>query len=576
LIGLHLPFRFDPDRLRADLATARRLPWSPHYNERDFGGDWSGIALHSASGDPADLIAFPPGQPAFRETPLLQQCPYFRQVLATFECPLKSVRLLSLAPQSFIREHSDHALGYDDGEIRIHIPVETNPDVEFYVAGERLLLEEGHSYFINVNLPHRVNNRGTSGRVHLVVDAEVNEWVHALFREGETPRAIPRSARPPRNVDDFRRHVLADPALQSQLQALGNRAQFCATAMQTGSALGYDFHDGDVDAAFRCGPLTAKPDDPPVAPGWTPVRVFFRDRTPFAEWIWTGPHRFTEPFFESSVRVALRHPFTKFFRRELPLDHTPESAAPAGFIFHVSRCGSTLVAQMLAAAASHHVLSEPPPVDEVLQAHTQIPGLTREEQIRWLRQIVHALALGRAAQEDRVFIKLDAWHSTYLPLIREAFPETPWILVFRDPLEVMVSQLTQPGKIALNGNLPDAIAGFYRAGLEGAGTPGGLFIDYSELPEALFGPVANHFALTLSESDRARMREVAVYDAKTPSLQFEPDSQDKHIQATAAVRELCDERLNPLYRALLAASARKWPVNKLGSHQDLSCDPLRL
>jgi len=48
--------------------------------------------------------------------------------------------------------------------------------VEFYVCGERLALEEGGCYYVNVNLPHRVNNRGTKPRVHMVIDAAVDDW----------------------------------------------------------------------------------------------------------------------------------------------------------------------------------------------------------------------------------------------------------------------------------------------------------------------------------------------------------------------------------------------------------------
>jgi len=45
--------------------------------------------------------------------------------------------------------------------------------LEFYLGGERLQPDEGGCYYVNVNLPHRV-----------VIDAEVNDWVHALFRRG--------------------------------------------------------------------------------------------------------------------------------------------------------------------------------------------------------------------------------------------------------------------------------------------------------------------------------------------------------------------------------------------------------
>jgi hypothetical protein len=134
LSGLRLPFQFDPKRLKEELARVALEEWAPHYNEADYGGVWRGVALRSSTGVAADLAANPPatgGAAIFRDTSVLDRCPYIRQALTAFQCPLKAVRLLGLAPGSFIREHFDNALEYDDGEIRTHIPIQTNTGVEF-------------------------------------------------------------------------------------------------------------------------------------------------------------------------------------------------------------------------------------------------------------------------------------------------------------------------------------------------------------------------------------------------------------------------------------------------------------
>ncbi len=583
LIALHFPFRFDLQLLRADLATTKTVEWRPHYNEQDYGGGWRGVALRSAAGESNPLLAGPAGNPVFTDTPLLARCPYFRSALSVFQCPLKSVRLLSLAPQSFIREHSDHALGYDDGEIRIHIPIETNPDVEFYVVGERLLLEEGHSYFINVNLPHRVNNRGRTERIHLVIDAEVNEWVHALFRQGAAEHwEVPRSPLPPRNMDDFRRYVLNAPALQPPLQAIENGGRFTDAAMELGRNLGFDFHDGDVGAALRCGPLAWTGDSPEAhsaefSRGWTPVRVFVRERRPVAEWVYTGTRRFTEPFFETSVKISLYRPFAQLFRREMPLEianaieFRRETLEPSGFIFHMSRCGSTLISQLLAVLPRHLTISEAPPLDDVIQAKRQTEQISDAEHVEWLRWIVHALGRRRTGDETNYFIKMDAWHVQSLGLIRAAFPNAPWVFVYRDPLEVLVSQLARPGKLSIPGSMDPAIfglecddvaglsreewcarvlAGIMRSALAARSDPRALCIHYRELPEAVFGPIARHFGISLSDDETERMRKVTAFDAKNPSLWFQPDSERKRATATARVRELCDSLLNEMYGEL--------------------------
>ena len=55
---------------------------------------------------------------------------------------------------------------------------------------------------------------------------------------------------------------------------------------------------------------------------------------------------------------------------------------------------------------------------------------------------------------------MDAWQIHSLPLIRAAFPDTPWVFVYRDPLEVMVSQLARPGTLNIPGALdPEILAG---------------------------------------------------------------------------------------------------------------------
>ena len=72
-------------------------------------------------------------------------------------------------------------LDFEDGEVRLHIPVITNPDLEFILAGNRVVMQEGECWYLNVNQPHSVNNRGTTDRIHLVVDCVVNDWLRSLM-----------------------------------------------------------------------------------------------------------------------------------------------------------------------------------------------------------------------------------------------------------------------------------------------------------------------------------------------------------------------------------------------------------
>jgi len=105
--------------------------------------------------------------------------------LQGFECPLLSVRLLKLKTNSIIKEHRDHELSFEKGEARLHVPIFTNPQVEFYLNNVLVKMQEGECWYINANLPHRVSNLGDTDRIHLVVDCQVNDWLKLQFHQAK-------------------------------------------------------------------------------------------------------------------------------------------------------------------------------------------------------------------------------------------------------------------------------------------------------------------------------------------------------------------------------------------------------
>jgi hypothetical protein len=181
LKSLRLPLSFDPDRLKADLALIQPAEWVPHFNTSYYEGDWSGVAWRAVGGRAGQLYPDPTATADFADTPILARCSYFQEVLAVFQCPLTSARLLRLAARSSIREHKDYRLGYEDGELRVHVPVVTNLDVAFFLAGDRVMMQEGEAWYLNLNLLHRVDNHSDIDRIHLVIDCVVNDWMRELF-----------------------------------------------------------------------------------------------------------------------------------------------------------------------------------------------------------------------------------------------------------------------------------------------------------------------------------------------------------------------------------------------------------
>lgn len=245
-----LAFSFDPQLLLADLSRVKAEEWLPHYNRADYDGDWSGVALRSGSGSAAELFNNP-NVTAFRDTPVLERCGYFREVISSFQCPLGSVRLLRLAPGSRILEHTDYGLSYRDGDLRFHVPIASNPETEFVVAGRRLILASGDAWYIDFSLPHRIHNRGRTDRVHLVIDGKVNDWAHAAISAGERPDGT--EAAPDSDFEQFRELVFADPALQARLlTARDPQALFHLTTSE-GRERGFTFTAADVEVAYRSG-----------------------------------------------------------------------------------------------------------------------------------------------------------------------------------------------------------------------------------------------------------------------------------------------------------------------------------
>lgn len=178
-----LPWAFDVDSLAADVETLGPDDWVPHFNTRYYDGDWSGAALRSVGGEAGRLYPDPTAAASFADTPLMDRCPGTRAALGAVRCPLLAVRFLRLGPGSRIREHQDYNLGFEDGEVRIHVPVSTGPGVEFLLDGETVEMAAGEAWYLDLNLRHSVVNRGITARVHLVIDCVVDEWLRSVIEE---------------------------------------------------------------------------------------------------------------------------------------------------------------------------------------------------------------------------------------------------------------------------------------------------------------------------------------------------------------------------------------------------------
>ncbi len=183
-------------------------------------------------------------------------------------------------------------------------------------------------------------------------------------------------------------------------------------------------------------------------------------------------------------------------------------------------------------------------------------SLTESQRIRGLQGLINALGQRRQPTDRYFFIKFDPWHTTHLPLIRQAFPTVPWIFMYRQPVEVLVSTQREgggrmiPGAVApeqlgLDFNqamqMPQAeyqarlLAKICQAALENHKPEKSLLINYSQLPEAIWALLPEFFKADYSADDLDGMRQRSQSNAKYPAARFEADSSAKREMASETI-----------------------------------------
>lgn len=176
-----LPITFSIEKLQNDLVTCETNLWTPHFNTNRYEGKWTSVSLRSQSGLETDILSFPDKE--YKNTPLLDKCPYFKEIMDWFKCEKEAVRLLRLGPDSEIKEHVDNDTSYEDGFFRIHVPIITNSEVFFYVDNKLVPMKMGECWYANFQLPHSVENKSHEPRIHLTLDCIRNDWSDKLFAE---------------------------------------------------------------------------------------------------------------------------------------------------------------------------------------------------------------------------------------------------------------------------------------------------------------------------------------------------------------------------------------------------------
>jgi hypothetical protein len=242
---------------------------------------------------------------------------------------------------------------------------------------------------------------------------------------------------------------------------------------------------------------------------------------------------------------------------------------PCGLIFHMSRCGSTLLSRLLGTMPETLVISEPQPLNALLAA--VVPGADETALAQAVRCMVRALGCRRFGERTYA-LKLSSWNIHHLRLFRRAFPAAKIVFVQRRPADVMASlradppawlQLRQnPAFAEMLFDIPaNAVAGLdadqfgaravaaILAAAREAADQGALIVDYSELAAAAWTRVAPFLGIRVRANDIGRMQEEARYYSKeTRKRVFTGDPPGRH--ADARLRDLAGEFVESAYREL--------------------------
>ncbi len=285
---------------------------------------------------------------------------------------------------------------------------------------------------------------------------------------------------------------------------------------------------------------------------WFPVTLQGR------EIVWRHvPERFTASFFTDTLQQ--QNPAQRYICRTGFdwLKRLEPGVMPSAFIFHTSRCGSTLLSQLLSTLPCCIVMSEPPVIDAFLRMHQTEPESSGGSAN--LRQLILALGQQRSPEETHFFIKLDSWHTQFLPIFRAAFPATPCWFLYREPDAVLASHSRRrgpqmvPGMIAslaaetleagdLDGYCAKVLAGFFEAAL--ANVDHLQLINYRQLPDVLWQYLLPRQGLDCTSEHLERMRQRAGFHAKDQAIRFSADT------PPISSHPIVQQRVTPLYEQL--------------------------
>lgn len=156
-------------------------------------------------------------------------------------------------------------------------------------------------------------------------------------------------------------------------------------------------------------------------------------RAGVVHWVEAAGLDFSLPFFAATVEAAAEAGHVRFATGLNALGMVPHRP-PAALVFSTGRAGSTLLTKLLERPGQLLCLREPTPLNDLLADEGRTP--------KRLAQCASALAGASAGRP--YLIKFSSWNLLHAPLLLEAFPSVPVIVMRRDPGAIARSFAREP------------------------------------------------------------------------------------------------------------------------------------
>lgn len=287
---------------------------------------------------------------------------------------------------------------------------------------------------------------------------------------------------------------------------------------------------------------------------WYPSRLRAGKSGIWCEWIQLKDIPFTDPFFDETLVKGLSKAANSCrFRPASSLDlladwsRTLPHIQPTAFIFHVSRCGSTLLSQLLGLHPHCISLAEVPFFDDIIRLPFKTETPPNFSVAETLAAAIRLYGQQRTGLEQHLVIKLDSWHIFFWRQFRALYPEVPFILLYRRPDEVVRSHRKLRGMHAVPGVIEPMVFGFHPEEVYSADLDGYLarvleryfdmyldvvsedrfttLLNYADGPKALLHNVASNCGLPLDNSYLANVAKRTAFHSKHPTRVFSEEKE---------------------------------------------------